>query len=98
MKAKELVPVLEVLAAERLIYRVIGLIEFDENVFGVVTMVCAAGTEHYAKLGPILMSTGPPRESYRSPMNSKKPPATVNEFEQALSQTGIFEEIAHRVI
>ena len=48
MDTKELVGVLEALAAERQIERVVGVIEFDEDVFVAVTVVRAAFCPHVA--------------------------------------------------
>ena len=68
--SKELVPIFEVLTAERLIDRVVVIVEFDKDMLVVVVVVGAARTDHYAKLGPVLAGAGPVREGHRGAVDA----------------------------
>jgi hypothetical protein len=98
VKTKELIAVFKTLAIERLIERMTGVIELDEDVLGTIAVVRASSAEHYAELRPILISAGPASEGDRCPVHTEQSSAAIDKFDEALPQLGVFKEIAYSVV
>ncbi len=98
MHAEELVAIVEILPVEGLVYGVSRVVELDEDMLVVGLVIGAAGAKHDAELGPVLDRARPLGESHGRTMHAHQPAAAVHEFQQALSQGGVFEAVAHRVV
>jgi len=98
VEAEELVAILEALAPERRVERMAGVIELDEHVLPGLAVARAARAEHEAKLRPVLVRAGPPREGHRRAVHAEQSAAAVDELDQALPQRGVLKQIAHRVV